>query len=94
MSLINEKIEILLKASNIKYYEKLGYEIPRINKNHKISIPNGTKIKVKIKDLPKSSNVYVDVKCDCDGCNNIKKISYSKYIKILKEMVYIYALMT
>ena len=36
MGIINEKIEVLLHGINIKYYEDLGYEIPRYyDKKHK-----------------------------------------------------------
>lgn len=81
MGLINEEVEIELNNRLITHYEGLGYIMPRIKKNYKWVIPQGTTIKVKAKDLPKSSNVYVNVKCDCPNCNNIKSIQYSKYRK-------------
>lgn len=94
MGLINEEVEIELNNRLITHYEGLGYIMPRIKKNYKWVIPQGTTIKVKAKDLPKSSNVYVNVKCDCPNCNNIKSIQYSKYRKMLKEMACIYVHVT
>ena len=85
MGLINEEIEVLLQSSMITYYEKLGYDIPRVKKNYKWTVPQGTTIIVKISDLPTSSNQYVDVKCDCSVCNKIKHIMYSKYNKNIER---------
>lgn len=85
MGLVNEEIDVLLQSSMIAYYENLGYEIPRVKKNYKLVVPYGTIIKVKIKDLPLSSNQYVDVKCDCNTCNKIKHIMYSKYNKNIER---------
>ena len=85
MGLINEEIEVLLQSSMITYYEKLGYDIPRVKKNYKWTVPQGTTIIVKISDLPTSSNQYVDVKCDCSVCNKTKHIMYSKYNKNIER---------
>ena len=78
MGLISEYVEVGLCSANIKYYENLGYEIPRrIDNEYRLTVPRGTKIKVKVSDLPYGSNVYVDVRCDC--CQNIRSITYNNY---------------
>lgn len=80
MGLISTEVEVILNGSNIKYYENLGYEIPRYNNvNNKLVVKKRTKIKVKISDLQKNSNVYVDVKCDC--CNKEYSMKYYDYTK-------------
>lgn len=79
MGLVDEYVEVKL-CNNIKYWENLGYEIPRIkNKQGTMSVPMGSKIKVKIKDLPKKS--HIEVYCSCDGCGKIFKREYRDYIK-------------
>lgn len=82
MGLISKEVEIN-GVGNIKYYENLGYHIPRVYENYKWTVKRGTKIKVKVSDLPKGSNVLVEVKCDC--CGNEKEISYSNFLKNIKR---------
>lgn len=82
MGLLNEYTTVGLNSSVISYYEKLGYEIPRRkDKEGRIRIPRGTTIEVKTTDLMPSSNQYIDAQCDCNSCNKIKRIMYSKYNK-------------
>jgi hypothetical protein len=65
------KIEILGRKTN-KYYKDLGY------------IFNfGDTIEVKIEDVPKGSNVLVDV--SCDFCNKKKQIPYYNYCCCIKN---------
>ena len=65
MGLIDEYVEVELCSGNMKYYENLGYKIPRQkNKWGRIGTPKGTKITVKVGDLPKQSNIKVKVQCD------------------------------
>lgn len=82
MGLITEKIEVTLCGSNIKYYEEKGYEIPRRKDTRcNMSVARGTQILVKVEDLPKSSDVKIEVQCDCEDCKNpiIKPLSFSNY---------------
>lgn len=67
--LISKEVEVVLNSTAIKYYENLGYEIPRYyNKdNRKMMVKKDTRIKVKIKDLPLQSNLLVTLKCDYCG---------------------------
>ena len=47
--LITKEVEIGVGGKNSKYYEGLGYKIPRrINKYNKLTFEKGLKIKVKI----------------------------------------------
>lgn len=61
--------EILIEIGNrSKYYEKLGYEIPKIkNKRGNLTVPKGTKIFVKVEDLSKASEYKVTRICDKCG---------------------------
>jgi len=84
MGLVDEYIEIILNTKSIKYYENLGYEIPRYkNKNNDYVVKRNTKIIIKTTDLPKYSMVYVNV--ECDSCKTKKSVKYEDYLKCLKE---------
>ena len=75
-----KEIEVILNGRNIKHFESLNYEIPRIKDNHyRMTVPKNTKILVKVEDLPKGSNIMIDVKCDY--CGKVVPKEYYKYIK-------------
>ena len=84
--LISKEVEVTLVGANAKYYEDKGYKIPkRKNKYGKLKIIENTKIKVKVEDLPKNSNVKIQVKCDGNDCENpylkpMKWQAYKKYV--------------
>lgn len=77
--LLTEEVEVNLNSKKIKYYENLGYKLPKYyNKNScTLRVKRGTKMIVKIKDVPLNS--MVKVKVECDNCVNIKTISYQTY---------------
>ena len=78
MGLITKEVEVCIVNNNYKYYEDLGYYIPKeVNKNGKEIIKSGTYIKVKTDDLPKDSHYKVDVLCDC--CGDKFTVRYSQY---------------
>ena len=79
MGLITKEVEVRVDGSNIKYYEDLGYKIPRYyNKSAgRYLIKKGTTITVKIEDLHRGSCIKVDV--ECDRCHNNKDIMYFAY---------------
>ena len=78
MGLISEYVEIKLGGRNIKYYENLGYKIPRhMDKNKDMVVANGTTILVKISDLMPSSSCVV--KIQCDNCNDILNVKWNDY---------------
>ena len=82
MGLISEYVEIKLGGRNIKYYENLGYEIPRRkDKWGKVLVPKGAKITVKVKDLPKGSHTKVKIRCDNPDCNKEYEVVYRDYLK-------------
>jgi hypothetical protein len=83
MGLITKEVKIGLGGSNIKYYENLGYKIPKENDNRgRLRTPNGTKILVKTKDLQNNSSAKVDIECDDCG-KKIKDIPWQAYIKYI-----------
>lgn len=92
MGLITKEVEMLL-TNNIKHYEELGYEIPRVEKiyyhkngnisNKKYVVLPGTKIKVQSEDLPKNSRYDVEVQCDC--CDKIYNQPYASYCKYNRD---------
>ena len=76
MGLIGDYIEVGLNGTNIKHFEDLGYQIPRVkDKWGKIIVPRGTKIKVKIEDLTQYSKATVSLECDC--CHKIYDTTYA-----------------
>ena len=80
MAILEEEIWVNV-TGNPKHYEDLGYEIPkRIDSKGNLSIKRGTKILVKVKDLPKGSTVKVTKVCDICG-TQIPNQSYGVIIK-------------
>ena len=68
----------------MKHLENLGYLIPRTKDvNGKLTVKQGTKIKVKIKDLKNKSPALIRVKCD--NCGKILYVKYCDYTKCVKE---------
>ena len=88
MGLITETVNVVLHG-NIKYYEELGYEIPRVeNVCHKMVVPRGSKIEVKVEDLQEQSHTIVEYKCD--GCGENFYTEYRVYLKHIKQEGKIY----
>lgn len=81
--LITKEVEVTLSSKYFRYYEDLGYDIPKeLNKYGITKYILGTKITVKVEDLPKGSHAIIEVICDyClkeDKITTIKK-SYRSY---------------
>lgn len=72
-----QEVEVGLTSSTIKWYEDKGYEIRRIKKNGKTSVPHGSKILVNVLDLQQGSHVVIKVECEC--CNKIFDVQYKRY---------------
>ncbi|AZV43620.1 hypothetical protein BAOM_3011 [Peribacillus asahii] len=71
--------EILVEASgmNIKHYEEIGYTIPRQkDRKGRLNVKKGTKILVKVTDLPRRSSTLVTKICDECG-KHIGEIAYA-----------------
>lgn len=66
--ILDEYVEVIMVGKNCKYYGDKGY-------------PNkyGTKVMVKVDDLPQQSNVKISAKCDY--CSETVVISYQNYNK-------------
>lgn len=80
MGLITKEVEVTLGVRNIRYYENLGYKIPKYeDRNHNMRVKRGTKINVKIEDLSEGSNVNVEY--ECDNCHKIFSTRYDTYSK-------------
>ena len=78
MSLITKTVKVSTR-SKAKYYESLGYEIPRyINKYGKLVINQKEYIEVKVEDLPKNSAIKVFIECDC--CGKKYWLRYNQYL--------------
>lgn len=78
--IITNEVEITLSGKDISYYENLGYSIyrePAKYNNKRLIVPRGTKLLVRIEDLPLKSNIEVEVSCDYCGIVILKK--YSEY---------------
>jgi len=75
--IIQNNVIVSINANNLKHYESIGYKIPKHqhkrNKN-RFQVKKGTKIKVKVSDLPKGS--HVKVLCHCDVCGKENLIKY------------------
>lgn len=84
MGLITKEVNVCIVSNNQKYYEDLGYYIPKeTNKNGKETIKSGTYIKVKVCDLPKNSHYNVDVECDC--CGDKTTVRYEHYMNNINK---------
>jgi predicted Zn-ribbon and HTH transcriptional regulator len=78
--ILEKEVWVGLGGNNKKYFENLGYELPRVkNKKGKLVIPNGTEILVQVIDLPEHSGVNVTKICDDCG----KYIPNQPYYAIL-----------
>lgn len=63
--IIQEKVEVKINNRNRNHYRKLNYVV------------EGDMLIVNVNDLPKGSNVYLDVSCDI--CNKISNVSFYNY---------------
>lgn len=76
--LLSTEVEVVLGGTNVKYFENLGYEIPRRkDKQYKMRYERGATITVKVEDLPEYSTTLVDLNCDC--CKKLYTSQYSTY---------------
>jgi len=81
--LLTKEVEITLNNRNIKYFENMGYQLPkRKDSVGRWTVPRGSKITVKVEHLNEGSNAIVEVKCDY--CSKVFKISYKTY-RLRKE---------
>lgn len=77
--LLTKEIEITLTPIYIKHFTELGYTLSkRPDRDGNMTVPKGTKIRIKVDDLMPKSMYDVEVKCDY--CNRIIKKKFRKYI--------------
>lgn len=82
MAILETEIMIKLPHAKIKYFELLGYEIPRhIDNQGKLRFTTGSQILVKVEHLTKGS--HVEVTKICDDCG--KRIPNQKYSNIINS---------
>jgi hypothetical protein len=85
MGLISKEVEVVLHPNTIKYYENLGYEIPRRKDDrNKMRVPMGTKIIVSVDHLSNKSGARVNIQCDNCG-KELKNIRWVDYLFCVKE---------
>jgi hypothetical protein len=78
--LLTKEVEINLKGSKPKYYESMGYIIPKkIGSKGKEVCDYSKNIIVKVEDLPKSCEIVIKVQCDY--CGKIVDRLYKDYYK-------------
>lgn len=86
MGVVEEYVYTKINGTTAKYYESLGYEIPkRVGYRNKNVIDDKTPVKVKVSDLKPNSMIRVHVTCDNDGCDNIVEMSYQTYTSSLHD---------
>jgi hypothetical protein len=83
--LLDDKVKVVLNGGTDKYYEKLGYVIPRRKtKQYKMQTPLNVKLEVFVKDLPINSSVKVRVRCD--SCEKELLMTYQAYNEYKKDI--------
>jgi len=76
MGLITKEVWVTVGGPSTKYYEELGYKIPKTkDKKNRMVVVKGTKILVKTEDIFKGSSLLVDAECDCCG-NKLQQVKY------------------
>ena len=84
--LVSKTVKIKLNSRNIKYYEKLGYDIPKHkDKYGRIKVNIGDELEVKIEHLSKGSHSIVQWQCDGENCDKVMTGTYQKYLKYIKK---------
>lgn len=75
--LLIKTIIIKWHHTNKEWYESKGYVFTNWKEE----------LKIKVEDLPKGSNVFIEVKCDCEDCKDpyLKPIKFQTYTKYVKE---------
>lgn len=82
--ILDKYVKVKLNPSNIKYFEKLGYDIPVYeDKKGQIRIKFGSEIDVRVSDLNQGSHCLVNA--DCDICGKHNNIEYRVYLKNIKN---------
>jgi hypothetical protein len=79
--LLTKEIEVILCSNRIRHFTEQGYTILKSpDRDGNMTVSKGTKLIVKVSDLPSNSNERIKVLCDYCQKNIILK-TYSKYLK-------------
>ena len=71
--ILTKKVMATASGRNLPFFKGKGYSIPTYkDKKGRVCVKKGTKIEVSVFDLPPSSNVKIDYKCD--DCGKIKSV--------------------
>jgi hypothetical protein len=85
MAILEEEVLVTVGGNKTNYYETLGYKIPRYLDNQgRLKVKRGTKILVKVEDLPRVSTQKVTKICDECG-KHIKNQEYGVIISRREE---------
>lgn len=77
--ILNTEVEIGLCSRNFKYFEDLGYEIPRKkDKRGRLNFTRGSKISVRVEDLMPTSKVMI--LCKCEDCGIERFVEYGSLV--------------
>lgn len=87
MAILEQEVFVGLGGGNGKHFESLGYEIPKYkDKQGNLKIKKGTKMLVRVEDLPDGSNVKVTKICDEINCGkHTTNITYSSILSQRKK---------
>ena len=79
--LITKEVEVDVSGGVKQYYLNKGYEIPQCfnKKNNRYTVKRGTKIWVKVEDLPSGTNHRIAY--SCDSCGKEFKTDWISYQK-------------
>ena len=84
MALLSKVINIKPNAFTVKYYEQLGYDIPKYVNNHgKLCINTEETFQVNVTDLLSNSHEVVLV--ECDQCGVKTNCSYENYNRVIQR---------
>jgi len=82
--MVNSDVVEVGIGNKVKYYEDLGYYIPRAKNNQgKMTVPRGTKIFVKLEHLPPKSGARI--KLVCDYCGEDFDRRYADHVFIMSK---------
>ena len=89
MGLLSTEVEVGI-GNNLSYYKSLGYIIPKYynQNNGRHMVKKGTKIFVKVSDLPSGSHAEVNIQCD--SCHQQYNMPYKTYLHFLHQNGHIY----
>jgi hypothetical protein len=74
--ILTKNVEIGVGPTNAKYFEDLGYEIPRRKDSRgRVCFKKGSKIIVKVSDLLRTTKIKVT--CQCEDCGETREVEFA-----------------